>query len=139
MKTWLLDSNALGALAIQSHPHHDRCRHWLADWLAGENRFATCPLTEGTLIRLHARHAADPLPAVGIEALRTLQRHPAHELWLNNFSYAEVLLDHHQGHRQITAAWLIELARRRDGKLVTLDASIATLYPDDAFLIPVLP
>ena len=139
MKTWLLDGSVLAALAISSHPHHDRCHRWLADRLAAENRFSTCPVTEATLIRLHARYVEDPSPAAGQEALRSLQRHPAHELWLNNFSYAEVPLDELQGQRQITATWLVELARRRGGKLVTLDASVATLHPDDAFLIPVFP
>ena len=139
MKTWLLDGNVLAALAIGSHPHHERCRRWLADWLGGSHRFATCPITEGSLIRLHARYAEDPSPAAGGAALAALQRHPAHDLWLNNFSYSEVSLDPLQAHRQITDAWLVELARRRGGKLVTLDASVATLYPEDAFLIPVLP
>jgi len=139
MKSWLLDGNVLAALAIASHPHHERCRKWLADWLDGGNRFSTCPITEGTLIRLHTRYAEDASPAAGSEALRTLQRHPAHEIWLDNFSYADVQLDHLQGHKQITDAWLVDLARRRGGKLATLDVPLATLYPDVAFLIPVLP
>ncbi len=41
-----------------------------------------------------------------------------------------------RGHRQVTDAWLVELARRRGGRLATLDASLATLHPDTVVLIP---
>lgn len=41
------------------------------------------------------------------------------------------------GHRQVTDAWLAELARRKGGKLATLDAFLAALWPDATCLIPV--
>lgn len=41
------------------------------------------------------------------------------------------------GHRQITDAWLAELARRKGGKLVTLDEALYVLWPDVTFLVPV--
>lgn len=46
-------------------------------------------------------------------------------------------VSHHglTGHRQITDAWLAELARQRGGKLATLDSGLAAFHPDVAELI----
>ena len=41
-----------------------------------------------------------------------------------------------QGHRQVTDAWLVELARRQGGRLATLDEPLADLYPQVATLVP---
>jgi predicted nucleic acid-binding protein len=53
---WLLDGNLLVALAIDSHEFHDRAQRWF-DLQAGP--FATCALTEGTLLRVHMTVAED--------------------------------------------------------------------------------
>ena len=53
---WLLDGNVLVALAIDSHEFHKRAHRWF-DPLS--ESFATCAVTEGTLLRLHMRLAAD--------------------------------------------------------------------------------
>jgi hypothetical protein len=55
--TWLLDGNVLVALVIDSHVHHDRAHQWFAT--LAQDRFATCPLTQGTLLRVHMRSAAN--------------------------------------------------------------------------------
>ena len=39
------------------------------------------------------------------------------------------------GHRQVTDAYLAELARRHHGRLVTLDAGLAAVHPDVAELL----
>ena len=54
--TWLLDGNLLVALAIDSHVHHERALRWFDSM---SEPFATCAITEGTLLRLHMRFAAD--------------------------------------------------------------------------------
>lgn len=54
--TWLLDGNVPVALAIDSHVFHDRVRKWF-DALA--DPFATCAITEGTLLRVHMKLAVD--------------------------------------------------------------------------------
>jgi predicted nucleic acid-binding protein len=41
-----------------------------------------------------------------------------------------------QGSNQVTDAWLAELARRRKGRLATLDSALAALHSDVAFLLP---
>jgi hypothetical protein len=53
---WLLDGNLLVALAIDSHEFHDRTQRWF-DSETGP--FATCAITEGTLLRVHMMVAQD--------------------------------------------------------------------------------
>ena len=54
--TWLLDGNVLVAMVIDTHVFHERVRRWF-DGLA--EPFATCAVTEGTLLRVHMKLAAD--------------------------------------------------------------------------------
>ena len=55
--TALLDSNVLIALVVAEHVHHDFASRWLSESDAG---FATCPITQGSLVRFLVRtgHAA---------------------------------------------------------------------------------
>lgn len=134
--TWLLDGNALVAMSVPDHSFFDRTHRWLAA-LAPTDIIATCPVTEGTLLRLHMQHARDPSAAAAWAALKSLHAHPRHVFWAENFSYTGIDPARLTGHRQITDAWLVELARRQGGKLATLDAALSVLWPESAFLIPV--
>lgn len=49
--TWLLDGNVLVALATDTHVFHDRVSDWFD---ALTDRFATCAVTEGTLLRVRS-------------------------------------------------------------------------------------
>ena len=133
--TWLLDGNILVAATIPDHPHHDRVHRWLA--VVQEDWFATCPVTEGTLLRLHMQYALKKSTSAAWAALASIQAHPKHVFWPDNFSYTEISPSRLTGHRQITDAWLAELARRKGGKLVTLDEALYVLWPDVTFLVPV--
>jgi uncharacterized protein len=132
--TWLLDGNVLVAAMLPDHLHHERVHRWLAS-IKGDS-FATCPVTEGTLLRLHMILAVDKSAAAAWEALASLHSHPQHIFWSENFSYHEIPPTRLTGHRQITDAWLAELARRNQGKLATLDEPLSALWPDVAILIP---
>ncbi|MFM1558019.1 MAG: TA system VapC family ribonuclease toxin [Roseibacillus sp.] len=134
----LLDGNVLVALVVRDHVFHRRCSEWMANVLKRGESFATCPLTEGTLLRIQMIY--DPMRSIAAawDTLSVIRKIPGHQLWLDNFSYSEVPHEHLQGHRQITDAWLVELARRQQGKLATLDAALATLHPDVVELIPVI-
>lgn len=135
MTTWLLDGNVLAALTLADHPHHHRVRRW---WLATtQDRFATCPVTEGTLLRLQMMLAQDQSAAGAWSVLASLQAHPRHRFWTANFSHTEISPSRLTGHRQITDAWLAALARRQGGKLATLDEPLAALWSDVAELVPV--
>jgi uncharacterized protein len=129
---WLIDGNVLSALAISTHDHHNRAHNWFA----GVRRFATCAVTQGTLLRVHMLMAADQSAEAAWQTLEGIVSHPQHEFWDDGFSYLEVSFRLLQGRKQVTDAWLVELARRRSGRLATLDASLATLHKE-SFLIPV--
>jgi uncharacterized protein len=133
--TWLLDGNVLVALILEGHLHHQRAHRWFSQ--LGKNRFATCAITQGTLLRVHMTTAADPSAAAAWETLEELISHRSHEWWGDDLSFAEVPHRHLQGGGQVTDAWLAELARRRKGKLATLDTALAGLHKDVAVLLPV--
>ena len=132
--TWLLDGNVLVALRLDSHLHHDRVHRWFAT--LGLNRFATCVLTQGTLLRMHMKTAKDASAAAAWQALKEVTAHPKHEWWDDAVSFLDVPHRHLQGSAQVTDAWLAELARRRNGRLATLDSALATLHRDVAVLLP---
>lgn len=133
--TWLLDGNLLVALRVDTHVHHERAHRWFRS-LGKRDRFATCVLTEGTLLRVHMKTAADGSAAAAWRALEEVSDHPKHEWWDEVLSFLAVPHRHLQGSGQVTDAWLAELARRRGGRLATLDSGLAVLHADVAALIP---
>lgn len=132
MTTRLLDGNALVALCLDGHEHHRLVRGWFD---AGDHRIATCSVTQGTLLRLHMRFAADPSAAAAWRTLEVLAASPRHDLWIADHSYLDVAHQHLQGPKQVTDAWLAELARRKGGLLATLDGALVATHPDVAELI----
>ncbi|MDE3263321.1 MAG: PIN domain-containing protein [Acidobacteriota bacterium] len=132
--TWLADGNVLLALLLEDHIHHERVHRWFSE--LREDRFATCPVTQGTLLRVHMRVSVEGTAAASWEALRAVSGHPAHEWWDDALDYLDVPHRNLQGHRQVTDAWLAELARRRGGRVATLDSGFATLHADVAVLLP---
>ena len=56
--TRLLDGNLLVALVMETHVHHERAHRWFAA-SKKKDRFATCAVTQGTLLRLHMQTAQD--------------------------------------------------------------------------------
>jgi toxin-antitoxin system PIN domain toxin len=127
----LLDANVLIALVVEDHVHHDAADEWL------ENRhesFATCPITEGALIRMLVRQGQPS--SVAAQVVRDIAVLSRHEFWPDDISYADVALSGVIGHRQVTDAYLAQLARRRDGRVATFDEGMAALHQDVAFLVP---
>ena|ERR1041385_22359 len=81
---WLLDGNLLVALAIDSHEFHDRAQQWF-DLQTGP--FATCAITEGTLLRVHMTVAQDRSAAAAWSVLEAIHDLPDHVFWNDGFSY----------------------------------------------------
>lgn len=133
--TRLFDGNVLVAMAIPDHVHHGRVHRWLAT--IHKDTFATCPVTEGTLLRLHMQFARDKSSAAAWSYLRMLHAHSNHEFWSEGFSHLEIDPTRLNGHRQVTDSWLAELALRHQGQLATLDDALAALWPDAVMLVPV--
>lgn len=127
MTTWLLDGNVLLALSVPASPDHTVARNWFE---ATVTRFATCPITQGTLLRLHPRTAGDPRVEAGWRSLEAMIAHPAHVFWADTLSYAEVSPKRLQGGAQVTDAYLAALARHHKGRVATFDTAFALLHPD---------
>ncbi len=131
---WLLDGNLLVAIAIDTHEFHQRAQRWFD---SQTELFATCAVTEGTLLRLHMKLAQDTSAAAAWSVLEAIHVLPDHVFWDDGFSYNEVAFAMVGGAKQVTDAWLAQLARRHSAQLATLDVALAALHSDVAFLIPV--
>src|SRR6185295_19686083 len=130
---WLLDGNLLVALAIDTHEFHHRAQRWFD---SQTEPFATCTITEGTLLRVHMTVAQNNSATAAWSVLEAIHAMPDHVFWNDGFSYRELSFAGLTGSKQITDAWLAELARRHGAQLATLDTALASLHSDVAFLIP---
>lgn len=124
----LLDVNFLVALFHPQHVHHGEAHGWFqANAASG---WATCAVTINGAVRVLSNAAAGLVDARPVEVSRRLQRlceHPQHEFWVDDVSLVDrelFLLEFVQGHRQITDVYLLGLAVRRKGRLVTFDRGI---------------
>lgn len=124
----LLDVNVLIAMLDQAHPHHEAALAWL-DRNIGQG-WASCPITQNGCVRIMSQpiYPGARSPAQIISRLRDAMRHPAHEFWADDLTIADAsCVDDTRVHgaRQITDVYLLALAFRRGGRLVTFDAGIA--------------
>ena len=131
--TELLDTNVLIALVVADHVHHDAAEAWFA---AGTDAFATCPITQGGLVRLLVRQGQPAQAATAL--LSALTAHPRHQFWPDDQPFEAVPVRGVIGHRQVTDAYLAHLARARDGRLATFDQGLAELHDDVADLVPTI-
>lgn len=129
--TVLLDANVLIAITIPSHVHHEAASDWMA---GGDFGFATCPTTEGSLVRLVVREGGSAAAAQVL--LRELAMSPRHEFRVNDVPYVDVRVTGIIGHRQVTDAYLAQLCRAKGVYLATFDAGLASLHDDVAVLVP---
>lgn len=124
----LLDVNVLVALFDGDHVHHELAHDWFADNRA--SGWATCPLTENGLIRVVAnpRYGAvlSSLPDL-VERLRRFRGSGHHDFWTDTVSLADETLfapGYVRGHGQVTDIYLLGLALKQGGRLVTFDRTI---------------
>ena len=127
--TDLLDANVLIALGDSEHVHHEA----VEEWLVGSPAFATCPVTQGALLRHALRRGASTTEATDV--LGSVTADERHQFWPDDLGYGDVDLRGVVGHRQVTDAYLAALARVRGGRLATLDRGLALLHPDVALLL----
>lgn len=129
--TTLLDANVLVALIVSDHIHHEPAEIWFTRL---EGSFATCPITQGSLVRLLIRRGRTAEEAQAIVA--ALNRDSRHEFWPDSVSFTDVALQGVIGHRQVTDAYLAQLARANGGTIATFDGGLAALHQDVAALVP---
>lgn len=122
----------LVALADAQHVHHAPAKRW---FLSQPSPFATCPITQGTLLRMLMRTEAVASIAQASRVLAGFNAHPRHRFWPDDIAYADVRWTGVLGHRQVTDAYLAELARHHHGRLATFDKGLAALHADVAVLI----
>ena len=127
--TYLLDANALIALVVSDHVHHDT----VASWAARVDGVALCPVVEGALVRFLVRAGESSATAVGI--LSGLHNSPRCVFWSDEISYTTVGLGHVTGHRQVTDAYLAALAASQGCRLATLDGGLAEALSGETELI----
>jgi len=132
----LLDVNVLLALFSEAHIHHDAALDWfLAHRAEG---WATCCLTELAFLRISMQAFGEKKALTFADAQRTLRLNVAagdHQFWRLDYSPAAMLPEIQErimGHQQVTDALLLDLAIRREGKLVTFDKRIAALLRADS-------
>lgn len=131
MKGYLLDTNVLVALLWPSHAEHAVAARWFQRHRA--SGWASCPLTQSGFVRIvsnpaFSRDAVTPREASELLAVNTAAGD--HVFWSDDLPYAEASAfagARLVGHQQVTDAYLLGLAIRRAGVLVTLDKGIAAL------------
>ncbi|MGH3656485.1 MAG: TA system VapC family ribonuclease toxin [Micromonosporaceae bacterium] len=127
----LLDSNLLIALLVVDHVHYRSARTWLIE---SSDPIATCPITQGSLVRELLRTGVPATDATAV--LAGLTGHQRHEFLPDDIGYHAVPMRGVLGHRQVTDAYLAQLARHHHARLATFDKGLAALHDDVAVLVP---
>ncbi len=124
----LLDVNVLVALAWDSHIHHAAARAWFS--ARAPAGWSTCSVTETGFVRVSSNPKVLPSPISVAEATRVLAAicgAPGHSFVVDEVSPRDADMPSLSGHRQVTDAHLLVLARRHQLPLVTFDAAVASL------------
>lgn len=123
----LFDINVLIALFDPSHVHHERAHAW---WRQNKaSGWASCPLTENGLVRILSQPKY-PNAISTRDAIRRLERSMqggGHAFWADEVSLTDSTVFHRKhliGPKQITDLYLLALAVRNAGRLVTFDRGI---------------
>jgi uncharacterized protein len=124
----LFDVNVLIALLDQAHPHHETASTWLKANI--KHGWASCPITQNGCIRImtQATYPGARPAAQIIARLRGGLEHSAHAFWPDDVSILDPkIVDGSRVHsaRQITDTYLLALALKNNGRLVTFDSGIA--------------
>lgn len=128
--SFLLDANVVIALTHPEHEHHEGARRWAA---AMDSTLALCPVVEGALVRFMIRIGHSPATIQLLVA--RLTQVPGYQWWPDSVSYADIDLSAIRGHRQVTDAYLVALARSNGARLATLDVGLSETHPEGSLLI----
>lgn len=129
----LLDLNVLIALLDSGHQGYKKSQEWFIS--SGDDPIDLCPLTEAGFLRVTTNPAYRPVPRTmeqAIAILQALRAHPrfAHPLfgyWAISESWVTLTAPFAArifGHQQVTDAYLLGLAIKENGTLVTFDQGI---------------
>ena len=123
----LFDVNVLIALLDSDHIGHVAATAWYAQNL--QQGWASCPITENGCARVMSSPGyPNPLPIAAIlERLGQAKNTGDHQFWADDVSLTDTAGFKHTellGPKQITDRYLLALAIRRKGRLVTFDRGI---------------
>jgi toxin-antitoxin system PIN domain toxin len=126
----LADGNVLIALTVADHVHHRAALEWFDNTDAA---LATCPITEGTLLRFLVREGRSAADAISV--LEVIRRQTWHRFWPDSLPYDRAHLAGVIGHRQVTDAYLVALATEHGQRVVTFDRGLAALHGERVLLL----
>jgi toxin-antitoxin system PIN domain toxin len=132
----MLDVSVLIALLDAEHVHHMTVTRWFAD-NAPHGGWASCPLTQNGCIRILSQPAyLNSTPAALVaDILGEATADPLHEFWpdsLSLLSPGALHWDRLLSGRHLTDVYLLALAVRHGGRLVTMDQGIPLSAVPDA-------
>jgi predicted nucleic acid-binding protein len=105
-----------------------------AAWFRKGHRFATCPITQGALFRFHLRAGVEATAESAKLLLESISSLPRHEFWADDVSYLDMPTRGIVGHRQVTDAYLVLLARKHGGSVATMDQALAAVHAGTTLL-----
>jgi len=125
---YLLDVNVLIALTEREHIHHRTVLKWFntpgLDW-------GLCAFSEAGFLRVTTNpKAGSNTVEESNDVLAALENHPGYRYWPITdgwFYLAKPFRERIYGHQQITDAYLLGLAIKENGVLVTLDKAFKFL------------
>ncbi len=132
---FLLDSNLLIAMCMPEHLHHDDSMRWLTS--IGKSALALCAITEGALVRQALRE--NPRAGINnaIAILNAVKAWPGCQFWRDSLSYTEIDWRGVIGHKQVTDAYLVALAKSKNAQLASFDRGLAALRPEIVSWVPI--
>ena len=134
MNGYLLDVNALVALAWPNHVSHAAAHRWFARHRS--HGWVTCPMTQAGFVRVSSNPgiiAAAVSPREALDLLARMTLHADHRFWADDVPLPDLPAELRAslvGHRQVTDACLLSLAIAHQGTLATFDRGILSLVPD---------
>lgn len=135
MRETLLDASVLIPHLWKEHQFHGAVQRWMSrNSHAG---WATCAVTQSAFVRVlsspgFSKRAVSPQDAADL--LEENLAHPHHRYWRDDRGLIEAIrrVKPLQTHREVTDGYLLGLALRHKGRLLTMDRGIAKLLPEDA-------
>jgi toxin-antitoxin system PIN domain toxin len=127
----LLDLNSLIALGDPDHQSHQAMQTWFQ--ASGKDGWGVCPLTEAGFVRVTTNPVYRPASRTIAQAtaiLADFANHPGYLYWPISASWVDLAAPFSArllGHQQVTDAYLLGLAVKGNGVLVTFDKAIRYL------------
>lgn len=124
----LLDLTVLIALTEPGHFHYQKAQEWFNT--SGKSDWGICPLTEAGFVSVTTNPSYRPVPRSMDQAtaiLQMMRSYPGYSFWEINESWVTLAAPFAArilGHQQVTVAYLLGLAIKNNGVLVTFDGGV---------------